>query len=72
MSAPAPAVSSPFDPGALPRHVAAAVWRGSEVGGGAARTVSTGFGALDDQLPGGGWPTHSLTELLLPQATLCE
>lgn len=72
MSALAPAVSSHFDPGALPRHVAAAVWRGSEVGGGAARTVSTGFGALDDQLPGGGWPTHSLTELLLPQATLCE
>lgn len=66
------AASSPFDPGVLPRHVADAVWRGCEVGGAAARTVPTGFGALDAQLPGGGWPTHSLTELLLPQAALCE
>ena len=67
-----PAVSSPFDLGVLPRHVADAVWRGCEVGGATARTVPTGFGALDAQLPGGGWPTHSLTELLLPQAALCE
>ncbi len=67
-----PAAPNPFDPGVLPRHVADAVWRGCEVGGTAARTVPTGFGALDAQLPGGGWPTHSLTELLLPQAALCE
>lgn len=67
-----PAALISFDPGVLPRHVADAVWRGSEVGGAAARTVSTGFGALDGQLPGGGWPTHCLTELLLPQAALCE
>ena len=67
-----PAAFSAFDPGALPRHVADAVWRGSEVGGAAARTVPTGFEALDGQLPGGGWPTHSLTELLMPQAALCE
>lgn len=64
--------SNAFDPGALPRHVADAVWRGSEVGGASARTVSTGFDVLDGQLPGGGWPTHSLTELLMPQAALCE
>lgn len=69
---PVSAASSLFDPGTLPRHVADAVWRGCDVGGAAARTVPTGFGALDDQLPGGGWPTHSLTELLMPQAMLCE
>ena len=68
----APAAFSAFDPGVLPRHVADAVWRGSEVGGAAARTVPTGFEALDGQLPGGGWPTHSLTELLMPQAAVCE
>ena len=61
-----------FDPCALPRHVAEAVWRGSEVGGSVSRTVSSGFSVLDAQLPGGGWPTHSLTELLMPQAALCE
>lgn len=69
---PAFAASAPFDPGALPRPVAEAVWRGSELGGAAARTVATGFSELDRQLPGGGWPTHSLTELLMPQAALCE
>lgn len=72
MSASAYAVPRAFAPGALPRHVADAVWRGSEVGGAAARTVATGFEALDGQLPGGGWPTHRLTELLMPQAALCE
>ncbi|MBV7542082.1 translesion DNA synthesis-associated protein ImuA [Acidovorax sp. sic0104] len=61
-----------FDVGALPRHVADAVWRGSDLGSSIARTVSSGFDALDRELPGGGWPTHGLTELLLPQSALCE
>ena len=72
MLSPVSIASGPFAPGALARHVAAAVWRGSELGGATARTVATGFSALDRQLPGGGWPTHSLTELLMPQAALCE
>lgn len=72
MPVPVPAASSTFDPGTLPRQVADAVWRGSELGGASERTIPTGFQALDAQLPGGGWPTHSLTELLLPQAALCE
>lgn len=61
-----------FDAGTLPRHVASAVWRGTDLGSSVARTVSTGFPELDGELPGGGWPTHSLTELLMPQAALCE
>ncbi|KQO27220.1 translesion DNA synthesis-associated protein ImuA [Acidovorax sp. Leaf78] len=61
-----------FDPGVLPRHVAEAVWRGSELGDSVSRTVPSGFTELDSELPGGGWPTHSLTELLMPQAALCE
>ena len=61
-----------FDTGALPRHVAEAVRRGTDLGGAVARTVPSGFSVLDVQLPGGGWPTHSLTELLMPQAALCE
>ena len=61
-----------FDPGALPGPVAAAVWRGVDMVGAVARTVPTGFGALDAQLPGGGWPTQAVTELLLPQALRCE
>ena len=34
--------------------------------------VPTGFDALDDQLPGGGWPCGVLTELLLAQPGVGE
>lgn len=70
----APAFASPgraFDPAVLPGPVAQAVWRGSDLGRVAARTVPTGFALLDGQLPGGGWPTQAVTELLQPAAALC-
>lgn len=60
------------EPRPLPAHVAEALWRGTEIGGQAAATVPTGFAALDAQLPGGGWPRRSLTELLTAQAAVCE
>ena len=44
----------------LQRH---AVWRGAALAP-VAETVSTGYPALDRQLPGGGWPTGGLTEIL--------
>ncbi|CAN7150838.1 translesion DNA synthesis-associated protein ImuA [Acidovorax delafieldii] len=56
----------------LPAHVAEAVWRGTELGKVDARVVSSGFQVLDAELPGGGWPTRCLTELLLPQSAICE
>lgn len=42
-----------------------AIWRGRS----AARidTLSTGFRALDEGLPGGGWPRTGLTEILAPR-----
>lgn len=42
-----------------------ALWRAHRLGGGAGRTLASGFAALDAQLPGGGWPRRVLTELLL-------
>lgn len=60
------------EPWPLPAHVAEALWRGTDLGGQAAATVPTGFPALDAQLPGGGWPRRSLTELLTAQAAVCE
>lgn len=40
------------------------IWRGKKAAqaGGA---VATGFAALDQHLPGGGWPQHALTEILI-------
>ncbi len=44
----------------LQRHQ---VWRGTAPGW-AAPTVPTGFANLDAELPGGGWPSGALTEIL--------
>jgi cell division inhibitor SulA/protein ImuA len=40
------------------------IWRGGAVAQVASPSVPTGFTALDAELPGGGWPTGCLTELL--------
>ena len=59
---------------AVPREAAAgldldalhpALWRAHQLGRGAGRALASGFAALDAQLPGGGWPRRTLTELLL-------
>lgn len=41
-----------------------AIWRGNALSRVANASVPTGFAALDAQLPGGGWPTAALTEIL--------
>ena len=49
-----------------------AVWRASQIGGVARSVTTSGFSALDAQLPGGGWPHGVLTELLLPEPGVGE
>ncbi len=69
-AAPAPepaAAARPWAP-----EVEAALWRGHELGQAVAEVQATGFAALDRQLPGGGWPCRSLTELLQPQPGALE
>ncbi len=56
----------------LPAAVEAAVWRGHQLGAAATAVRSTGFEALDAQLPGGGWPCQSVTEVLCAQFALLE
>ncbi len=58
--------------GELPVHVAAAIWRGSELGSSVTQVISTGWDELDQELPGGGWPCHAITEVLQPQPSLAE
>ena len=63
----------PLQPGdELPRHVAAALWRGDELGSPITAVVASGFEALDAELPGNGWPCRSLTEVLQPQPSVAE
>lgn len=59
-------------PGGLPASVEAAIWRGDQLGSPITRVVASGYPTLDAQLPGGGWPARSLTELLQAQPTVLE
>lgn len=56
----------------LPTSIEAAVWKGNSFWRVDTPGLSTGFAALDAQLPGGGWPASSVTDLLQPQAGLFE
>ena len=49
-----------------------AVWRASQMASWRAEAVPTGHPALDRELPHGGWPVSSLTELLLRDAGIGE
>jgi hypothetical protein len=40
------------------------IWRGGELGRVASPSVASGYPQLDAELPGGGWPTAALTEIL--------
>lgn len=64
----APAVPSP--PSGESLHPA--LWRAHQLARASSAVLPSGFDALDLQLPGGGWPTGVLTELLLPQPGVGE
>lgn len=59
-------------PRELPPAVAAALWRGDQLGSPVAATLPSGFEALDAVLPGGGWPGHCVTEILSAQSGTLE
>lgn len=63
---------TPARPGEVPPEVEAAIWRGTELGSNVSKVVASGFPALDLELPGAGWPCHSVTEILQPQPTVVE
>lgn len=48
------------------------LWRASQVGRPRSAVFASGFVALDEVLPGGGWPAGALTELLLPHPGVGE
>ncbi len=50
----------------------AGVWRGAEIGRQPSAVVPTGWTQLDRELPGGGWPSRAITEVLIPQPATTE
>lgn len=48
------------------------VWRASQMARGQTRCIDTGHLSLSNQLPGGGWPTGALVDLLVQQAGIGE
>ena len=55
-----------------PESLHPSLWRASQLGSATTKCVDTGHAALSMQLPGRGWPTGALTELLLPQPGIGE
>ncbi len=68
----APPVCARPAQGLLPAAVEAAVWRGDQLGSPVNAVLSSGFAALDAELPGGGWPCGALTEILTAQFSILE
>jgi hypothetical protein len=48
------------------------IWRGNQRAQTVEDTLPTGFAALDELLPGGGWPRGALTELLIERQGIGE
>ena len=49
-----------------------AVWRADALAGASGATLASGHGALDAELPGGGWPVGALCEILQPPGVCQE
>ena len=61
-----------LDPITAPEALHPSLWLASQLAQSTDRCVDTGYPALSAQLPGGGWPTGTLFELLLPQPGVGE
>lgn len=59
-------------PAVVPGQVPEGIWRGDELGSQSVEAVSTGWASLDAELPGGGWPRRSVSEILAPQPAVLE
>ncbi|GGE62980.1 translesion DNA synthesis-associated protein ImuA [Massilia psychrophila] len=55
-----------------PEALHPSLWLASQLAHSSARCVDTGHPALSSQLPGGGWPTGTLIDLMLQQSGIGE
>ena len=67
---PSPALSKALSTALIPPCLPSLnhVWRAGELGSASLTVVNTGYAALDQVLPGGGWPQAALIEVLQAQA----
>lgn len=74
-SAPLPGLFPPLQQPASPTEALLAdprLWRAASLGSSVSPCISSGFSALDAELPGGGWPTRSVCEILQAQGGMAE
>lgn len=57
---------------AAPETLHPSLWRASQLAHSMSRCVDTGHPVLSNQLPGGGWPTGTLNELMVQQTGIGE
>lgn len=55
-----------------PEDLHPSLWRASQLARSSTRCIDTGHPTLSAQLPGGGWPTGTLVDLMLQQAGIGE
>ena len=55
-----------------PEALHPSLWRASQLARSSTRCIDTGHPSLSAQLPGGGWPTGTLVDLMLQQAGIGE
>ena len=67
-----PAIAAPAASPSLPPSLHAFVWRAGQMGSARSPVTSTGYAALDRELPNQGWPQGGLIELLLQQGGIGE
>ena len=60
------------DPLAAPEDLHPSLWRASQLAHATTRCIETGHPTLSSQLPGGGWPSGTLIDLLPQQAGIGE
>lgn len=60
------------DSPSAPESLHPSLWRASQLARAGTRCIDTGHQALSAQLPGGGWPTGSLVDLLVQQPGIGE
>lgn len=72
----APPVPQPLPPAAAPSAQTllseGRIWQASGLGRSNTPCLGSGFAALDALLPGGGWPTRALIEILQPEGSHAE